>query len=782
MLNEITAALAAIKGRGSFATDLVCGSAGLHIDVQGVGPIQFPISAATARKLCTVGRPAPFGRRNQTLQDKRVRDTSEIAPELIKIEERAWRGDLEPMLARIQSDLGLPDDGSLDAVLDKLLVYGPGQFFAPHQDSERSDDMVGSLIVELPCQHEGGSLTVQHHEESRIFRGRKRGPKDCAVYAFYADCNHEVKPVKSGYRVTLTYHLVFKSGDGLRHGHQPVRSQRLVGAVKEYFSTPVATPCSRPPRQNHDRLVYLLDHEYTQRGLKFAQLKNIDRSRVEALAHVAESLDCEMYLALADVHECWSCEEDELTYGYRRRRYSRWRYDEDDETHDEPSSGKADDYELIDLVASDVELRHFVDLKGNAATGMSVEPTNAEICFTRASDELDPFKSEHEGYMGNYGNTVDRWYHRAAVIMWPRERNFVIRAKATPSWAIKELRSLIKAGNLEDARSKAKDLLPFWEAVADRETTAGFVHGVFSVAVAMTSDTAFGLLAPFGPERLDDKVVPIAVDLIECYGFEWGKRLFIAWEKDTRLDAPQWLPKFPALAQALVASRPHGATLIRWLVKHEAEKFRRRHAGKLKSAAPFSDKTMTKRYLDDLASHFVAAAVTGASNVRDELIAILTSPDQALAPELAADLLASCLEASRPIGARDLGLQRFYEHVIGQLEMAINTPVRNPDNWSIQPPKGCSCDLCKELASFLRASTRVRFEWPLSKERRFHIHGIIDRHLLPVTHTTIHMGSPHKLVLTKQEALFARDQVQRERQKECLVWLRDREEAFRSGW
>ena len=777
MLNEITAALAAIKGRGSFATDLVCGSAGLHIDVQGVGPIQFPISAATARKLCTVGKPAPFGRRDQTLHDKRVRDTSEVGPRLIKIDERAWREDLEPILAKIQSDLGLPDEGSLDAVLDKLLVYGPGQFFAPHQDSERSDDMVGSLIVELPCEHEGGSLVVQHHDESRSFRGRKRGPKDLAIYAFYADCHHEVKPVKSGYRVTLTYHLVLRSGDGPRHRHQPVRSKRLIGAVKEYFSTLVATPYSRTPPQNPDRLVYLLDHEYTQRSLKVAQLKNSDRLRVEALVHVAESLDCEMYLALADVHECWSCEEDEPTYGYRRRRYGRWRYDEDDEAHDETASGKANDYELVDLIESDVELRHFVDLKGNAASGMSVEPTDAEICFTRASDELDPFKSEHEGYMGNYGNTVDRWYHRAAVIMWPRERNFVIRAKAGPLWAIKELRSLIKAGNLEDARSKAKDLLPFWEAVADRETTVGFVHGVFSVAVAMPPDTAFGLLAPFGPERLDGKVVPIFVDLIECHGFEWGKRLFIAWEKDTRFDAPQWLPKLPLLAEALTASKPHGATFTRWLVEHEAEKFLRRHAGELKTAVPFSDKTRTKRYLDELAALFAAAAVAGVDAARDELVAVLTSSDSALPPELAADFLKRCLESRRSVG--DLGLRPLYEHVVGLLEVAIKAPERHPDNWSIQTPKGCSCELCKELASFLRASARVKFEWPLSKERRFHIHGIIDRHLLPVTHKTIHTGSPHKLVLTKQQALFTREEALRERQRECLGWLRGREEAFR---
>jgi hypothetical protein len=33
----------------------------------------------------------------------------------------------------------------------------------------------------------------------------------------------------------------------------------------------------------------------------------------------------------------------------------------------------------------------------------------------RVSVDLEPFESEHEGYTGNAGNTVEHWYHRAAV-------------------------------------------------------------------------------------------------------------------------------------------------------------------------------------------------------------------------------------------------------------------------------------------------------------------------------------------------------------------------------
>jgi hypothetical protein len=56
-------------------------------------------------------------------------------------------------------------------------------------------------------------------------------------------------------------------------------------------------------REPPDRLVYLLDHEYTPRGLVWDRLKGADRARAPALREVARRLECEVFLALADVHE-----------------------------------------------------------------------------------------------------------------------------------------------------------------------------------------------------------------------------------------------------------------------------------------------------------------------------------------------------------------------------------------------------------------------------------------------------------------------------------------------
>jgi hypothetical protein len=91
MLDKITAALGAIDTGGTFATELTCSADALHLQVDGVGLLRFPISAAAAKELCAVARPAPFGKRDRTLHDRRVRDSWEIGAEQTRGRPRSAR-------------------------------------------------------------------------------------------------------------------------------------------------------------------------------------------------------------------------------------------------------------------------------------------------------------------------------------------------------------------------------------------------------------------------------------------------------------------------------------------------------------------------------------------------------------------------------------------------------------------------------------------------------------------------------------------------------------------
>ena len=92
--------------------------------------------------------------------------------------------------------------------LYKLLLYQQGDFFLPHQDSEKQPGMFASLVITLPSQHEGGQLLVSHAGETQVYNfGESASLYDIQYAAFYADCEHEVKALTSGHRLSLIYNL-----------------------------------------------------------------------------------------------------------------------------------------------------------------------------------------------------------------------------------------------------------------------------------------------------------------------------------------------------------------------------------------------------------------------------------------------------------------------------------------------------------------------------------------------------------------------------------------------
>ena len=57
--------------------------------------------------------------------------------------------------------------------------------------------------------------------------------------------------------------------------------ERLAESVKAYFATAMKELYSSAPGERPDRLVYLLDHQYTPSGLAWNRLKNADRLRAK---------------------------------------------------------------------------------------------------------------------------------------------------------------------------------------------------------------------------------------------------------------------------------------------------------------------------------------------------------------------------------------------------------------------------------------------------------------------------------------------------------------------
>ncbi|KAH0335327.1 hypothetical protein KCU81_g9046, partial [Aureobasidium melanogenum] len=105
------------------------------------------------------------------------------------------------------------------AELYKLNIYSrPSGKFKAHVDTPRSETQIGSLVVCLPSEFEGGVLSVSHQANTVKFdwsASSSTNHMPCIQWAaFYSDCSHEVQEVTAGHRVTLTYDLYASRGSG----------------------------------------------------------------------------------------------------------------------------------------------------------------------------------------------------------------------------------------------------------------------------------------------------------------------------------------------------------------------------------------------------------------------------------------------------------------------------------------------------------------------------------------------------------------------------------------
>lgn len=801
---QIAKLLAEIRA-GSFASRRTAPADDLVLTVAGVGPIHFPIQRAQAQILLHKARPACYGRREQTLLDRRVRDTGEIPARQVKIDRGRWNRTLEPMLATLGADLGLAPGQHLTAQLHGLLVYGPGQFFKPHQDSEKSDAMVGTLVVTLPSTFSGGAIVVEHQGERVAYRATKQ---PLSFIAFYADCRHEVRPVRTGYRIVLTYELMLEGETTAAATPAPGGVRNLAARLREHFTTPPPrSPYARenaPPCEPPSRLVYLLDHQYTQRGLGWGRLKGCDAARAHALLAAAELADCDVVLALATVHETHECEAP-WEPPWRQRR--RWRRDEDDDEwlpDDEPPADDPEAYLVGELIDSTVTLERWIEPRGGVALPILTAVAGDEVCASTPSTALTPHEVEYEGYMGNYGNTMDRWYRRAAIVLWPRERSFAVRAEASPAWALAILRERLRAGEQQEARELVASVLPFWGEVVARAEPAGLLSPVLRVAAGLESpDLAAGLLRPFCLEAISPPVARAFAAVVDRYGEKWTRLLLDGWARGessrmgaARRDVLSWLAALPVLCAALrAAESPGGAPAARVLVDEGWEALRREVEGRRRLLPP----SQRKRALAELArpllgwlggaamaeedaatdrtsgrtSTRVAPAATEvptADPIARAVGYLCAAESSALVPCLV-NVLRAATRSVKPERRGGLGLDAVARYCAEELAARATPPPRDPDDWSIPLPVGCDCALCRKLGAFLSAPTHRRLEWPLAKQGRQHVHQRIDRHELPVRHETRRSGSPYTLVLEKTQSLFEREAAVRQGWQADLDWL-----------
>ena len=502
------------------------------------------------------------------------------------------------------------------------------------------------------------------------------------------------------------------------------------------------------------------------------------------LRAAADRAGCESVLALADIKTTHSAFAAGEGYGYQD-----WydKYDEDDDEYSGGASGSGDEYDVQELIDSEVTLTHWTGPEGTRLEETSLSVDGDEVCASTPTGDLSPYSSEYEGYMGNWGNTLDRWYHRAAVAVWPRDQAFANRAETSPAWALDELAAMASAGDVPGARAAAATLAPFWDSTVRGRTpgeggsTSGLLDKALRAAdaVADTESSAM-LLRPFRIENLTDAHVKSFAKIADGYGQQWTAELLRTWfggDQPTWAyggghERPQWVAdSLPGLCEGLHATGSAGTLAAQRLADLSWEWIGKDIGSGLASSSPSCRDEKLGSLGKPLASVLTAAAAIGAAGMRDMVTDYIREQGDAVtALEMSA--LRAATDLSRDGGRDDAGFGDLAADCAARLRARLACPQRASGDWSIElPGGGCTCGLCDTLRAFLEDKGRRTVEWPLAKQRRQHVHSRIDAAELPVTHLTRRQGSPYILVLTKTDALFVREQEARTRDETDLEWL-----------
>ena len=692
------------------------------LSIEGAGQLSFPVPASQARDLiAAAAERAPYGRGDQTLVDESVRKVWQVPPEKISFEGKGWASRFVELVARVAEGLGLPPK-EVRAEFYKLLVYDEGGFFMPHRDTEKAGGMFGTLVVALPSAHEGGELLVRHAGREAVVDLRGTNPGEVGFAAFYADCEHEVRPVLSGYRVCLIFNLVLAKHQ--RDGDlQPPDDRPFVEKAAKALKSWMARGDDGPAK-----VAWLLDHKYTASGMSFSGLKGRDAVVAKVLLEAAKVSGCAFHLGIVHIEESGWAEY----HGWGGRR--RW----DDEDEDDEA-----DYEVGEVCDSQAFIDEWRDPADRAVEFGKIPLGVKEILPPDALTGEEPDEVHFSEATGNAGADFERCYLRAAVVLWPESSFDKICLSAGVEAGIARLGVLVRSGAAESVERLTNVLREEWKGDAedvDRLLRVLNEHGDAALLERAASNLAVEFYNGSQNEALAGtaRILPedSAIDLLGTLFKNYG-------------------PSLPGAAMDLWNRLAAGATdrLLESLLEPLMDALEKKYEG----SAPWSAKAHSKRideatltaFLSNLShtrftNHAARAGILAQKNPN------LFEIEKTLLPALETAFATQQGLTANLVDPLWRSAADFY---LGRSE----NPPPVPGDWaqpmtagSQRPPE------LHELELFARDPVRQVHRIRAKKEIRQTLHQTIERLGLDMTHVTERKGSPYTLVLTKTRASYER--------------------------
>ena len=720
-----------------------------RLDVKGAGALSFPVPEAQVQALIAVAERAPYGKGPATVVDRTVRDCLQIDAARIRLAGAGWRDTFGRVLVAAADGLGCPAD-RLDAQLYKLLIYEPGGFFAPHRDTEKADGMIATLSIALPVAGAGGEIVVRHRERERTIDMTAAEPSELAFAVFYADCEHEVRPVTEGHRLSLVFNLCLRADDTDTPRTAPDYDQQVDRLARRLAAW-------RRGPDGVEKLAWVLEHEYTEAGLSFDALKNRDAALARILAAAAGRADCALHAAILHLEE-WGGAS-----------YSGWDWDQPD---DNMEMEEVEDYRQW--------LDGWVGPDGDRPPFGEIDLSPEERLPHDALDDAEPDEQHVEEATGNAGATVERTYRRAALVLWPAARTLTVVAAggidAAVAWVEDELGR--NGGEADERiRTLTAELIDIWPAGRDdfdkrgapgRERMLRLLLGTLDEGGAARflrdvilarydgseNDALAAVLDMLGPPGA-------AYFLLDMIGAHLRRRpaamLGLLW----RLDEAH-----------REAADPDWDVVLREAVRATLETLPAALPPEAEGRVPRPASRRPTRFSETAVYHLFALAWRlGLADAADAAAGAMAAEPRMVSPYRALPAVLAKLYAEEEGAAGSAAFARLWRHAADALLARSAEPPPPPGDWTIAANTGCRCEHCDRLRDFCRDPAARTARFPLREELRAHLHQIIDNQQLDIEHATERRGRPFTLVCTKTRASHKRRRAEYRKDVSCMQGL-----------
>ena len=710
---------------------------------EATGVLAFPLQPAQLQGLVALAERAPYGRGEETILDRSVRDCWQISPDQVAVGGGSWDETFGHILDRAAEGLGYAAD-EVQAELYKFLVYEEGGFFAPHRDTEKADGMVATLVVALPVAGKGGELIIRHQEQETVVDMRSEDPSELVYAAFYADCEHEIRPVTEGHRACLVFNLV------LTPCGKAAASAPDYGSLAEQIANEVKLRFAAPDAP--EKLVWLLEHDYSIAGLSFETLKNVDAAVGRVLVSAAAQAGCAVHATIVHVQEYASVD-------YYGGYYTR-----------EISNVGDDDYEIGEIHDWRCELDDWVhpDLGPVEYGRLEMEPD--ELMPPERISDWEPDDVLLTEASGNAGAEIERLYRNAAIVLWPAKENLRVLAKTGAKTlsvllAQAEERAATDEGCDPPVDAMALEISEVWPEPGTRMHRAEREEWEHSAAATLSRLCGMG--SRKAPETFVDRVV------VPHYSSGLNAALL---EATSRLAGDEMSNRLCRLADTHFAEQPEAVVdLITGMSDALAEGRDVMAQGALEdivrricSAFPAM---VDARTPEDAATSWSgwrqrpAKALDG-KTLRQVLQlawrldlegslgavagALIDKPDVAPPDRTLPPVLSELGVSHRSPAAASPAFARLWRHSADFLLARSGIPPADPVDWAISSEGlDCSCEHCAKLVRFCADPVTTELRIPVRQDLRQHLRNEVESAGADLRCKTERKGSPYTLICKK---------------------------------